>query len=584
MKHRQIIGQITGRSLTKSFILAIALLAIEKTSALGFTDTSRHWNAQCINQLAEKKLVSGYPDRTFRPDATVTRAEFAVLMLNAFTDAKIQRPSLTFRDIPNSYWGYNAIQLAVQKAFFVGYPDQTFRPNQAITRTQAILVIANALGTEAVTNSETILPKYFDDAAAIPNYGKGAIAAAAKKALVVNYPQLRQLRPNQNSTRGEVAALLCRALNFSSVSLDYVAGNYDFVNPGGVRFVEDLAVKYGDRGYGYIDRTGKFVIPPQYTLANNFSEGLAAVAIAGPGYPLWGYINRKGEWIIQPVLELGKPFYQGLAPIFKDGKYGFINQTGAIAIQPKFDGVDNFSEGLAAVQVGGKYGYIDRQGNWVIEPQDYSEVLGFSEGFARIGIRNEIGLVQYGFIDRTGKIVVQPQFIAAESFKEGLAAVQFYGDDYLWGYVNQQGKLAIPHQFQTAQSFSEGLAGVQIDYRWGYIDPQGKLVIQANFYPAQHYTKDGIAGQPSWGPAVKPFSNGLAAVRVGDNMGFIDSTGQFIIPPIFTEVDSFTDGLAVVRVGGEWSVRIENPYPDLGPPSGYFTELNGGELRSIKLR
>lgn len=577
---------IININIGRSLMLAIGLLAIKKTSVLGFTDTYNHWNAQCINQLAEKKLVSGYPDRTFRPDATVTRTEFAVLMLNAFPDAETQRPTRTFRDVSTSFWGYNAIQGAIQRAFFVGYPDETFRPNQAIPRTQAILVIANALAAGQATNPDPILSQYFDDAAAIPNYAKGAIAAAAQQALVINYPQVRQLRPNQNSTRGEVAALLCRALNFPSISFDYVARNYDLLDiPSRGEFVDGLAVSTGDNGrQGYIDRAGNFAIAPQYIFARNFSEGLAAVAVSGQGDPIWGYIDRDGEWVIEPGLGLGNPFSEGLAPVFKDGKYGFMDSTGTIAIQPQFNWVDNFSEGLAAVRVNGQYGYIDREGNWAIEPQAYTEADPFSEGLARVGFKNEVNQVRYGFIDKTGNAIVEPKFIAAQSFQAGLAPVQPDDESYLWGYVNQQGEWAIEPQFSAAQSFSEGLAGVMVGDRWGFINKTGELVIPAQFYQAEHYTSDGIPGTPPIGPVVRPFTDGLAAVRVGDYMGFIDQTGEFMIPPIFTDANSFVDGLARVRVGGEWYVRIENPYPDLGPPTGYYTELKGGEWRYIRSR
>ncbi|GAX37920.1 S-layer homology domain-containing protein [Nodularia sp. NIES-3585] len=65
------------------------LLTLPHTRTLAFFDTQNHWGKDCLQQLGERKLITGYPDGSFRPNATVTRAEAAVLMLNAFPDAPI---------------------------------------------------------------------------------------------------------------------------------------------------------------------------------------------------------------------------------------------------------------------------------------------------------------------------------------------------------------------------------------------------------------------------------------------------------------------------------------------------------------
>ncbi|MEO1210269.1 MAG: WG repeat-containing protein [Cyanobacteria bacterium J06638_20] len=70
--------------------------------------------------------------------------------------------------------------------------------------------------------------------------------------------------------------------------------------------------------------------------------------------------------------------------------------------------------------------------------------------------------------------------------------------------------------------------------------------------------------------------------RLGEQVGFVDRTGAFVIQPAFTDADSFEEGLARVRLGGTWGLRVENPYPDLGPPSTYFTEISGGEYGYIR--
>jgi hypothetical protein len=161
---------------------------------------------------------------------------------------------------------------------------------------QAIAVITNALNHAAPSNPERLLRQYFDDAAQVPSYAQGAIAAGTLNRLVVNYPQVRQLRPNQGTTRGEVAALLCQALTPNqSVPGQYIVGSQNlFAIPpsaGGFRaFSQGLTVARIEGRSGYIDTTGKTAIPLRFDVALPFSDGLAAVGstLDAEG-TRWGY-------------------------------------------------------------------------------------------------------------------------------------------------------------------------------------------------------------------------------------------------------------------------------------------------------
>jgi hypothetical protein len=199
-------------------------IAIASILTLSFTDTQNDWAKACIQQLGERKLITGYPDGSFRPNATVSRAEAAVLMLNAFPDAPLKRPGTTFKDVPSNYWAAKAISTAYQKGFFSGYPGEVFQPKQPIPRAQIIGVIAGGKNYSPQANPTQILQRYFTDAQQIPNYAQNSIASATINSIVVNYPNRKQLKPLQNATRGEVAALMCRALNIYTVPPQYIAG------------------------------------------------------------------------------------------------------------------------------------------------------------------------------------------------------------------------------------------------------------------------------------------------------------------------------------------------------------------------
>jgi hypothetical protein len=269
-------------------------------------------------------------------------------------------------------------------------------------------------------------------------------------------------------------------------------------------------VERGDK-WGYIDRTGRLVIPFQFDYASAFSEGLAAVTIKE--------------------------------------KTGYIDTAGKLTIPAKFDAGFSFAEGLAVVIIAHEeakkpfweYGYIDNSGKMVIPLRKaespkwlgfYAKTLTFSEGLAgaQLGSPKK---GKMGYIDKTGRQVIPPKYDHVESFSEGLAVVAI-GEKY--GYINRSGKMVIPPRFRVAEPFSEGLAPVRIDAtenKWGYVDKSGRLVISGKEF--------------AW---ARGFSEGLAAAgeKMNDKFGFIDKTGEFVIPPQFRRVGDFSEGLAAVEL------------------------------------
>ena len=77
-----------------------------------FSDIQGHWAELCIHALAKSNVVSGYPDGSFRPEALVSRAEAAALLILAFPNAPQIRKAIPFRDVATGYWAHPAIQSA----------------------------------------------------------------------------------------------------------------------------------------------------------------------------------------------------------------------------------------------------------------------------------------------------------------------------------------------------------------------------------------------------------------------------------------------------------------------------------------
>jgi hypothetical protein len=232
--------------------------------------------------------------------------------------------------------------------------------------------------------------------------------------------------------------------------------------------------------WGFIDRTGKFVIQPQYDVVLPFAEGLASVRAGGGRF---GCINRAGEIVIPAKPQFGgiSQFSEGLAStLYSDvvqgmaiSAWGFIDTKGNFAIPPSYDGVSSFSEGVAAVRALGKlWGYVDKTGKYLIEPQ-FMSANRFSEGLAatETSLRYRF---KWGFIDHTGNYAIPPQFSLARTFQEGLAGAQY--NDVKWGFVDKKGKWVVSPKYDDIDQFKEGLALVKIGKEESYIDQKGKVV------------------------------------------------------------------------------------------------------------
>jgi len=112
------------------------------------------------------------------------------------------------------------------------------------------------------------------------------------------------------------------------------------------------------------------------------SGGLASVRIGDDKTGKWGYIDKSGGWVISPQFDAAEQFSEGLAAVQIAGKYGYIDKRGDWIIPPQFDRAEQFSEGLAAVKIAEKYGYIDNCGRYVINPQ-FDEAGQFTWGMLR---------------------------------------------------------------------------------------------------------------------------------------------------------------------------------------------------------
>lgn len=241
-------------------------------------------------------------------------------------------------------------------------------------------------------------------------------------------------------------------------------------------FHEGLAPFSENGKYGYLDMFGQVAIPPQFTEAQDFVNGLAIV----------GFPNGEGAFID----------HSGQARIHLDSTddiWPFVddltfypqnpNLIGDIVLLDKqgnrtplliedIDDINAISERLISVHfIDNDWGFVNLKGEPVAG--GYCDVKPFSEGLA--AAETEDG---WGFINRSGDFEIEPTYDSCGRFSESIAAVC---KDGKYGYIDRMGRQLTPFIYEEAKPFSQGLASVNRNGRWGYINRQGEEVIPFQF-------------------------------------------------------------------------------------------------------
>ncbi|QTH45177.1 S-layer homology domain-containing protein [Cohnella sp. LGH] len=210
-------GQVSGdrvsvkvRSLAKFAVFATQSPVDQETNKeplVKLTDIAGHWAESSILQAVREGIVAGYSDGSFKPNRIVTRAEFALMLMNALKRTN-QGGELLFTDSAKiGRWAKNAVALAVEAGYINGYRDGTFRPNSAITRAEMAIMVAKVLGL----SSEKGLATEFKDDLAIPEWAKGAIVSIQAKEIMKGSPN-GEFAPAAKATRAEAVTVLLKLL------------------------------------------------------------------------------------------------------------------------------------------------------------------------------------------------------------------------------------------------------------------------------------------------------------------------------------------------------------------------------------
>jgi hypothetical protein len=168
-----------------------------------FSDVENHWAETYIEYLSSQGLISGFPDGTFKPNDTLTRAQVSSILSN---ELNLNPEPANFPDVASSHWANGHIGAVVSQGIMNGYPDGTFKPDNPMTRAEVSAVIASAYNLTQVTSNSS-----FSDL--IQNHWSFSnVMALMDNYIISGYPD-STFKPNNSMTRAEFAAVMSKAIN-----------------------------------------------------------------------------------------------------------------------------------------------------------------------------------------------------------------------------------------------------------------------------------------------------------------------------------------------------------------------------------
>lgn len=197
--------QAVGEQTTKPTATTVQQGSGNKNS---FNDTARHWARSYIEQMAQNRIMSGYPDGSFKPDKNVTRAEFTRMIAVAMKLPLNEQAQLSFSDhksIPD--WARSAIVAAQKAGIINGYKDGSFGPQRNITRAEMAVMIAMAKKAQIDQGARL----GFSDAAQVPEWSRPYVAAAVKAGIISGRDN-NTFAPLSPATRAEAACMISKML------------------------------------------------------------------------------------------------------------------------------------------------------------------------------------------------------------------------------------------------------------------------------------------------------------------------------------------------------------------------------------
>ncbi len=168
-----------------------------------YTDLAgSHWAAAAVASLSDKKVINGFEDGSFRPDAYVTREQFIKMLVEAF--ALTGNADATFADVANDRWSYSVINTAVASGIVKGVSEDSFAPENPVSRQDAAVMLARLCDKKNITLAGLTAPM---DNANVSDYAKESVARLFGAGVITGFED-GSFRPTETLTRAQAAKLI----------------------------------------------------------------------------------------------------------------------------------------------------------------------------------------------------------------------------------------------------------------------------------------------------------------------------------------------------------------------------------------
>lgn len=170
------------------------------------------WAGCAIDRLAATNVIAGYPDRTFKPQLPVSRAEFASIIVKGLNlnlaGCECLSKKMLFRDVPKCHWANAAIAKAVDDGILAGYCGGMFKPNQPVTRVEALTALSHGINCDMDDcKAKEILSQYCDGDK-VPSWAQIPVAKALATGVLKCSPSPNTISPCKDASRADIASMM----------------------------------------------------------------------------------------------------------------------------------------------------------------------------------------------------------------------------------------------------------------------------------------------------------------------------------------------------------------------------------------
>lgn len=202
------------RNSTKCLKNVIEIIVSNDERKGSFSDIGQFysWAKEAIDSLAEEKIMTGVGGDKFAPEKTLTRAEISTMLTKALKLQTNNSYKGSFKDVKEKDWFALFVDAASRNKLVTGYPDGTFKPQQEVNRQELIVMVVNAMGLQNEAKNSTGNKITFKDKNKIPSWAIGSVEIAEQKGLLSNIA-VGYFSGSKTVNRAEAAVIIYRMLN-----------------------------------------------------------------------------------------------------------------------------------------------------------------------------------------------------------------------------------------------------------------------------------------------------------------------------------------------------------------------------------